>query len=166
MTKRSSPIWEISTSKLTEIVLTSTTVTEVLSHFGLQNKGSNFKTLKKRFIEDNIDFSNLKLGTGARKGMKFGGTTPIPMSLILVENSTFNRTHLKERLLKDRLLNNQCYICGQLPLWNNKPLSLQLDHINGISDDNRIENLRMLCPHCHSQTENFAGKNKSRQIKT
>src|SRR5271157_2567942 len=100
MTKRSSAIWEISTSKLIEIVKSSITVTEVLSHFGLQNKGSNFKTLKKRFIEDDIDFSNLKLGSGARKGMKFGGTIPIPMSLILVENSTFNRTHLKERLLK------------------------------------------------------------------
>ena len=49
--------------------------------------------------------------------------------------------------------------------WNNKKISLQIDHINGISNDNRIENLRMLCPNCHSQTLNFAGKSKKKQPK-
>ena len=88
---------------------------------------------------------------------------PTPLNLILVENSEFNRTHLKRKLLNGGFLKNECYVCGQLPMWNGKPLTLQLDHINGISNDNRIENLRILCPHCHSQTENFAGKNKHRQ---
>lgn len=139
----------------------SSSYKEVLSYFGLENKGNNFKTLRHRMTEDGIDFSHFK----SRKEYLKPFQESMPLQSILVENSSFNRTHLKNKLLKTGLLKNECSICGQLPVWNGKPLSLQLDHINGISDDNRLENLRILCPHCHSQTENFAGKNKHRQVK-
>ena len=82
----------------------------------------------------------------------------IPLSEILVENSTYSRTHLKRRLLEENLIENKCDICGQLPEWNGKPLTLQLDHINGVSDDNRIENLRIICGHCHSQLPTTGSK--------
>lgn len=83
------------------------------------------------------------------------------MEEILVENSTYlNRAKLKERLVRDNLLKYECSVCGNTGEWNNKFLSLQLDHINGINNDNRIENLRFLCPNCHSQTDTFSGKNK------
>lgn len=62
------------------------------------------------------------------------------------------------------LIKNICSVCGQLPEWNGKPLVLQLDHINGIFDDNRLENLRIICGHCHSQTDTFAGRNKKRDV--
>lgn len=78
---------------------------------------------------------------------------------ILVENSEYDRCHLKKRLLDSGLLENKCSKCGLDPKWRNMPLSLQLDHINGINNDNRLENLRMLCPNCHSQTSTFTGKN-------
>ena len=81
---------------------------------------------------------------------------------ILVENSTYtNRYRLKIRLIKENKMNYRCAICGNNGEWNGKPLSLQLDHINGVNNDNRIENLRFLCPNCHSQTETFSGKNKN-----
>lgn len=159
--KRSSKIWEISKEDLLNLVSKSSSYKEILNHFGLENKGNNFKTLRQRMSEDSIDFSHFK----SRKEYLKEYQKAVPLESLLVEKCSFNRTHLKNKLLKSRLLRNECYICGQLPVWNNKPLSLQLDHINGISDDNRIENLRILCPHCHSQTENFAGKNKHRQIK-
>ena len=83
------------------------------------------------------------------------------MEDILVENSTYtNRTALKERLIKEKILEYKCAICGNEGIWNGNPLTLQLDHINGINNDHRIKNLRFLCPNCHSQTETFSGRNK------
>jgi hypothetical protein len=79
-----------------------------------------------------------------------------PLAEILVERSTYtNRQSLKKKLIKAGLKEDVCEICGQLPMWNNKPLVLQLDHINGVGDDNRIENLRIICPNCHTQTPTF-----------
>ncbi len=165
MKLRRSPIWKISRDQLIEIVKQSSTISQILAHFNILNKGHNYRTLKRRFEEDNIDFTHIKLGLASNKGRQFIREKSA-LSSILIEHSSFNRSHLKIRLLKEGVLKNECYLCGQLPIWNDKPLSLQLDHINGVSDDNRVNNLRILCPHCHSQTANFAGKNKHRQIKT
>lgn len=80
------------------------------------------------------------------------------LSKILIQESIYKGTHnLKLRLLKEGLLKNSCYICG-IGEWLGDSLSFHLDHINGIRNDNRIENLRLLCPNCHSQTETYAGK--------
>jgi 5-methylcytosine-specific restriction endonuclease McrA len=80
---------------------------------------------------------------------------------ILIENSTYaNISRLKERLLQENKLEYKCAICGNNGRWLDKPLSLQLDHINGNHMDHRLENLRFLCPNCHAQTDTFSGKNK------
>lgn len=79
---------------------------------------------------------------------------------IFVESSFYNIGHnLKRRILASGLKKYECEECGNSGEWNNKVLVLQLDHINGIYNDNRVENLRFLCPNCHSQTETFSGKN-------
>ena len=64
--------------------------------------------------------------------------------------------------MQDNLLEYKCEQCGNTGEWLNQPLVLQLDHINGIHDDNRLENLRFLWPNCHSITETYAGKNKNK----
>lgn len=153
-----SVIWKLPSEQLSLIVKQSNTIVDILRHFNLANKGTNYRTLMRRLKEENIDFSHIPLGRFACRGKKFPNAKKIPLEEVLIKNSTYARNTLKKRLLKENLLKNVCYICGQLPTHNNQPLSLQLDHINGVSNDNRIENLRILCPNCHSQTTTFAGK--------
>lgn len=86
----------------------------------------------------------------------------IKLEEVLVENSTYHRGCLKRRLINEGVLENKCDICGLLPKWNNKLLVMVIDHINGINNDNRIENLRLLCPNCNSQTDTFSGRNTKR----
>jgi Zn finger protein HypA/HybF involved in hydrogenase expression len=76
---------------------------------------------------------------------------------------TYSTNKLKVRLLKEGLKQNRCEECGIKNEWNNRPLVLHLDHINGISNDHALSNLRMLCPNCHSQTETYVGKNKTKE---
>lgn len=72
----------------------------------------------------------------------------------LVEHSTLSRSTLRGFLIRNNLFTNQCSCCG-ITEWQGKPITIEVDHINGVSDDNRIENLRSLCPNCHSQTDTF-----------
>lgn len=70
-----------------------------------------------------------------------------------------NRTSLKKKIIEQKIIDYRCDICGNNGIWLNKKITLQLDHINGINNDNRVENLRFLCPNCHSQTSTYTGKN-------
>jgi len=78
---------------------------------------------------------------------------------VFVENSRYARHHIKRRLIQKNLIPYECSECKLEPIWNGKALSLQLDHINGINNDHRINNLRFLCPNCHAQQDTYAGKN-------
>jgi hypothetical protein len=71
-----------------------------------------------------------------------------PMAEILVEHSTFSRKHLKERLYEAGLKQPVCELCGQGDTWRGRPMGMILDHVNGVSNDHRLENLRIVCPNC------------------
>jgi 5-methylcytosine-specific restriction endonuclease McrA len=83
---------------------------------------------------------------------------PIPILLVRAKS----RRNVKTRLLQAGLLKNVCSHCG-LTSWQDQPISMHLDHINGVRDDHRLENLRMLCPNCHSQTPTYGGRNRKRR---
>lgn len=98
-------------------------------------------------------------------GLKFksgGKVQQIDLSEILQGlHPHYNTGHLKRRLLKEGIKENVCEIDGcNITEWNSKPIIMQIDHINGNPTDHRLENLRMICPNCHSQTETYCGKNK------
>ena len=140
-------------------VKTSTSIRRALLKLDLNETGSAYRIFKKRVELLGLDTSHFT-GRGYLKGKSHGWAKKIPLNKILIKDSTYNcTTTLKERLLKSKHLNNYCYECELTDTWNGKPIVLQLDHINGIWNDNTLENLRILCPNCHSQTKTFAGKN-------
>ena len=95
------------------------------------------------------------------KAVKAGRITPRPLKFWTAEEALANsraRITIKRHLLRAGIIVNRCDWCG-LSEWRGRPLSIQIDHVNGIRDDHRLENLRMLCPNCHSQTDTFAARN-------
>jgi hypothetical protein len=149
--KRKSIIWAITDTIFKEIINNSFSYKEVLQTMGYQNnKGSINKILKERIKELNISIKHFY----TKK------IYPIKKENIFTENGTIGRQSVKNRIMNQNLKENICEICKQKPFWNGKPMVLILDHINGIYNDNRLENLRLVCPNCNSQLETTNGKNK------
>lgn len=161
MRKRTNPVWRISLKELKKIVSKSDSLSAVLKCFDQPSSSANYRTLKQRLKEEEIDFSHIRLGANSNTGRKFPNSKAIPLSEVMVKDSDYSRGTLKKRLIKEGILKNECILCGQQPLWQGKKLVMVLDHTNGDGNDNRGENLRLLCPNCNSQTPTFSGrKNK------
>ncbi len=156
-----SKIYNIESKVFIEYVKNSDTYTEILRKCGLENKGGNINTVKRRIVKENIDSSHIKKGINHNLGkiyLKRRISKEQAFKNIFIENSKTLRETVKRIIKRYNLIEYKCNKCGLQNEWNNQKLSLQLDHINGINNDNRLENLRYLCPNCHSQTANFAGK--------
>lgn len=153
-----SKVYNYSDEEFIDIVQSSSNFTDCCRKIGLSINGSNGRNqIKKRCEELNLSYNHFYITAAERRK----GKPRYSLEEILIENSPYaNRSALKQRLIKEGLLEYKCAICNNDGNWNGKPLSLQLDHINGINNDNRLENLRLLCPNCHSQTSTFSGKNK------
>lgn len=85
------------------------------------------------------------------------------MQEILKEDSIYQSYKLAKRLIKEGIKESKCECCN-LSKWQNKPIPLELHHINGIHSDNRLENLQLLCPNCHALTDSYRGKNIKKSI--
>lgn len=140
-----------------EAVKTSTSVRQVLSKLGLKEAGGNYKVAQQRIKKLGISLADGANGQGWSKGKTLGPKKPI--EYYLTENSHHQSHKLKKRLMAEGLKQHKCECCG-ITEWNGKPAPIELDHINGNHHDNRLENLRILCPNCHAQTDTYRAKNK------
>ena len=136
---------------LEQAIIGAHSLTEAIKNLGLSGKGDNFKAFRRRCEKFNIDISELESGKYIQR------YKPSKYSLedILKEGVKFNSWALKNRLIEEGIKENKCELCGQGNEWNGMPLSLQLHHINGKHDDNRLDNLQILCPNCHTQKRKF-----------
>lgn len=129
-----------------ELINSSTSLGGILKKMNLTNFRNNRLKLKSFISDNNIDISHLTMWK--RIDIIF---EEISLEKYFVEDSERENNQTKKKILKYNLLDYKCVGCENLGLWRNKEISLHIDHINGKRKDNRLENLRFLCPNCHSQ---------------
>lgn len=144
--------------QLSDAVKTSVSKSDILRKLGLRITGGNFNSITMHIARLGLSSDHL-LGRKQSRPYRGGGCVPKSYDDILVKDSPYTSTyHLKNRLIKDGMLLNECSVCT-ISTWMDKELILHLDHINGNRRDCRRENLRLLCPNCHSQTPTYCGRN-------
>ena len=137
------------------IVKESMSLAEVLRRLRKRDYGGgNYVTLNKYIKLYNLDTSHFS-GQRWNKGKTGEEVAIIPLEQILKENTNYKSAYLKDRLIKAGLKKYECEICGNKGEWQGRPMTLELHHINGNHFDNRLENLQILCPSCHSQTDSY-----------
>lgn len=152
-------IWNDS-DQIKVLVKSSTNIMDFLHKMGLSSKGSNRDTAKKHIGRLKLDCSHWSCDNTQGLKKQWQSRRIATIDILDGKHPGYQTCKLKDRLFKEHLKNKQCEECG-ITQWNNKPLTLHLDHINGNSRDHRLSNLRILCPNCHSQTDTYAGKNIS-----
>jgi len=140
--------------ELRDAVEASRSYSGVLRHLGLRVAGGNFATARRYIARWGISTAHFDGDTAHR----FGPRPVRPLDEILVADSNHSRAGVKRRLFGEGVKTRRCELCGQDEIWEGKRMSLILDHINGVWNDNRLENLRIVCPNCNATFETHCGK--------
>ena len=134
---------------------------DLLRRVGLVPKGGNYEVMRNRLQGLGLDPKQLR-GQSWSRGRSMGGR---PLSDLLKRGQPYSGPPLARRLIEAGLVKRECTMCG-LREWLGLPIPLELDHINGEHDDNRLENLRLLCPNCHATTPTYRGRNVRQRRET
>ena len=137
--------------ELKELVARNNTYTAIAKILSVSSTGGAIRDLKRQIRKYNIDTTHID--DNWRKYISSATVKAVSFDELLVRNSKRRISDsAKRRLIREGMLNNECYLCKQEPVWFGKPLTLQIDHIDGDHYNNEIVNLRLLCANCHSQT--------------
>ena len=148
--------YKSSDAEFIDAVKTSNSIRETLNKLNLKAAGGNYQCFHKRIKELNISIDHFIDPKEWNKGKKFAPKRSLKEYL----NGVPIQSHkLKLRLISEGIKEHKCECCGIIE-WRGQPTPIELDHINGNHTDNRLENLRLLCPNCHAQTDTYRGKNK------
>jgi hypothetical protein len=139
-----------------EAVAVSRSYSDALRRLGMRPAGGNHATLRKYVEIWRIPTAHFDPWAARREALR---RDPLPLGQVLVEDSTYGRRSLKLRLYEAGLKERRCELCGQGELWRGRRMSLILDHVNGVANDNRLENLRIVCPNCAATLDTHCGKN-------
>lgn len=145
--------------QLIEAVSTGKSIRSVIEQLGLVPAGGNYVQVKETIKKLGLDISHFS-GQGWSKGIKYHNKRLPNIEELLVINSLTQSYKLKHRLYESGLKQKSCELCGWAKVSLDGRLPLELDHINGNHTDNRLENLRILCPNCHSLQSTHRGRNK------
>lgn len=139
----------------------SSSIKEALESLGLRAAGGNYKAFKEACVRFGISVPHFNY---TRQALSLNLSRTIPNDEVFIKDSKYSsRSGIKKRLVRDFGWRYRCmstYCPNPEPNWGGKPLTLQLEHVNGVWNDNRLENLMLLCPNCHSQTSTYAGRSK------
>lgn len=138
-----------------DAVASSLSFSEALRKLGLRTHGGNLRVFYRWVADWGIPTAHFR-PDACRRAALFRPARPLEE--ILVEHSTTKRFDLKRRLYQERLKRPACELCGQGEVWRGRVMALILDHVNGVSDDNRLENLRIVCPNCAATLETHCGR--------
>lgn len=141
--------------QLEEAIRKSTSLRQALNKLGVAPYGGNYEVLRRAIRHFSLDTSHFT-GQLWNKGKAFGPKQPLRR--YLNNELRIPSYKLKNRLVSEGILRWKCSSCRRSK-WLGQPIPLELDHINGNRLDNRLHNLRLLCPNCHAQTPNYRGKN-------
>lgn len=151
-------VWKMSDDDFKKLVRTSKSVCDICMKLSARRGGGIFTNIKRRI-------SKMDLNTKHFIDGRVGDYSPVHVSkedfLKRLENGITDATFLKRKIIEFSLIPYKCKECGLVDIWNNKPIKLQLEHIDGNWLNNSLNNLQFLCPNCHSQTNTFSRRKDS-----